>query len=250
MPQLREIPWVKISAEGVAIVVSILLAFGIQAWWEDKQTQLAEREVLSALIADLEEKRSQIPWGRQFADAIMQSAERLISVALNDSAHMESNEIDRLLGDLWWYNVPEQWTTGFLESLALSGQLSTISNARLRNSLGELRINLHNVGRYASDDKEFVMRRQLPYLSENAFLPQILNAVDHTPGHPEEPYVHRTDTNLSFDHADLLEQRQFQNLLMERVDRLKSLNDLGWSDLEEILNQVLDLLHAELGEES
>ncbi len=250
MPQLREIPWLRISAEGVAIVVSILLAFGIQAWWEDKQMQLAEREVLSALIADLEEKRSQIPYVRQFTDAMVQSAESLISVALNDSAQMESNEIDRCLGDIWWYNVPEQWTTGFLESLAQSGQLSTISNARLRNSLSQLWIDLHGVGRYANDDKEFVMQRQLPYLSENAFLPQILNAIDHMPGHPEEPYVQRTDMNQSFDHADLLGQRQFQNLLIERVDVLKALDDLGLSDLEENLNQVLDLLHAELGEDS
>ena len=33
----RSIPWPRILAEGVAIVVSILLAFGIQAWWEDSQ---------------------------------------------------------------------------------------------------------------------------------------------------------------------------------------------------------------------
>ncbi len=236
--------------EAIAIVASILLAFWIDAWWEDKQTQVVEREVLSALVADLEEKRRQIPWSRQFADAIMRSVERLLSLALNDSVHLESNEIDSLLGDLWWYNAPERWTTGFLESLALSGQLSSISNARLRNSLSELWLVLREVGRYAGEDKEFVMNRQLPWMSENAFLPQILNAVDHMPGHPEEPFVQRTDTNRSFDHAGLLQQRQFQNLLIERVDLLKSLDDLGWNSLEENLNQVLELLYAELGEDS
>jgi len=30
----RSIPWPRILAEGVAIVLSILLAFGIQAWGE------------------------------------------------------------------------------------------------------------------------------------------------------------------------------------------------------------------------
>jgi len=33
----RSIPWPRILAERVAIVVSILLAFGIQAWWEGVQ---------------------------------------------------------------------------------------------------------------------------------------------------------------------------------------------------------------------
>jgi hypothetical protein len=41
----RSIPWPRILAEGGAIVVSILLAFGIQAWWEGAQ-ELNERLTL------------------------------------------------------------------------------------------------------------------------------------------------------------------------------------------------------------
>ncbi len=29
----RQIPWLRVFAEGVVIVVSVLLAFGIDAWW-------------------------------------------------------------------------------------------------------------------------------------------------------------------------------------------------------------------------
>ena len=33
----RPIPWLRVFAEGAVIVVSILLAFGIDAWWEGRQ---------------------------------------------------------------------------------------------------------------------------------------------------------------------------------------------------------------------
>ena len=49
----RSIPWPRILAEGGAIVVSILLAFGIQAWWEGAQEREEERATLQDLRADL-----------------------------------------------------------------------------------------------------------------------------------------------------------------------------------------------------
>jgi hypothetical protein len=56
----RSIPWPRILAEGVAIVLSILLAFGIQAWWEGRQERLEEREILIGLRDELLEIRDVI----------------------------------------------------------------------------------------------------------------------------------------------------------------------------------------------
>lgn len=52
-PLTRQVPWLRIFAEGFAIVVSILLAFGIQAWWEDRQERAVEAALLTGLIEDL-----------------------------------------------------------------------------------------------------------------------------------------------------------------------------------------------------
>ncbi len=35
----RQIRWLRVLVEGVVIVGSILLAFGIQAWWDGRQKQ-------------------------------------------------------------------------------------------------------------------------------------------------------------------------------------------------------------------
>ena len=47
----RQIPWLRVGVEGVVIVGSILLAFGVQAWWDVRQ----ERSHLDAVLAGLEE---------------------------------------------------------------------------------------------------------------------------------------------------------------------------------------------------
>ncbi len=46
----RDIDWPRLLAEGAAIVVSILLAFGIDAWWDDRQERIEERKILLGLV--------------------------------------------------------------------------------------------------------------------------------------------------------------------------------------------------------
>jgi len=47
-----KIPWLRVMVEGVVIVGSILLAFGIDAWWEDLGEESAEVELLERLQRD------------------------------------------------------------------------------------------------------------------------------------------------------------------------------------------------------
>ena len=54
MINTREIPWPRILAEGTAVVVSILLAFAIDAWWDERKERDDERDVLLALKAEFE----------------------------------------------------------------------------------------------------------------------------------------------------------------------------------------------------
>jgi len=38
----RKIPWPRVLVEGAVIVGSILLAFGIEAWWDDRGEAVEE----------------------------------------------------------------------------------------------------------------------------------------------------------------------------------------------------------------
>ena len=54
-PVTRQIPWLRVFVEGVVIVGSILLAFGIEAWWDGSQDRGVEEAHLVALDSDLTE---------------------------------------------------------------------------------------------------------------------------------------------------------------------------------------------------
>ena len=46
MTETKTIPWKRLTVEAAAIVVSILLAFGIDAWWDARNDVVEEREIL------------------------------------------------------------------------------------------------------------------------------------------------------------------------------------------------------------
>jgi hypothetical protein len=49
MTKAERIPWKRLSVEAMAIVASILLAFAIDAWWEDLARSSDEVESLELI---------------------------------------------------------------------------------------------------------------------------------------------------------------------------------------------------------
>lgn len=60
MTEPRRIPWESIAVEAAAIVVSILLAFAIDAWWTEKKESEVEHVALQALRADFVSSQEQL----------------------------------------------------------------------------------------------------------------------------------------------------------------------------------------------
>lgn len=53
-------PWLRIFIEGTVVVVSILLAFGIDAWWDNRLESRERGELLRSLTEDFEWNRSEL----------------------------------------------------------------------------------------------------------------------------------------------------------------------------------------------
>jgi len=79
--QNRKIPWARFAAEGALVVVSILLAFSIDAWWDSRMDHARERALLENLAGESRANRATqdvvIGWHETAASA----AERLLEVA-------------------------------------------------------------------------------------------------------------------------------------------------------------------------
>ncbi len=46
-----QIPWLRVFVEGVVIGGSILLAFGIQAWWEGRGVRVQDQALLGGSVS-------------------------------------------------------------------------------------------------------------------------------------------------------------------------------------------------------
>jgi hypothetical protein len=62
MPTNNSISWKRISAEGATIVISIILAFSIDAWWDERQERQDEIEILDRLQSELSVNIERIDW--------------------------------------------------------------------------------------------------------------------------------------------------------------------------------------------
>ncbi len=71
----EEIPWKRISIEAAAIVGSILLAFSIDAWWEERHERIDETEQLARLHVEFTRNIERIDervWESEILDACIE----------------------------------------------------------------------------------------------------------------------------------------------------------------------------------
>jgi len=250
MEKRREIPWPRIFAESIAIVVSILLAFWIQAWWDGRQERSEERELLVTLMEEFEEKKRLYLYTSKYIQGIKDSVNELLDIALNSELDASEEHIDRLIGYTWWFADPEIWRPGALNSLIASGDMGLISNRELRAVLNDWWMEFGKIEQYSIVDRDFGNNRQTPFLARHASLPQILNATKQQPGHPSVTYEHGKEYMIEsrVSHSELLANREYQNILAERSSHLTDLLTFALYDFEARADQTMALLRQELNE--
>jgi hypothetical protein len=134
----RQIPWLRVFAEGAVIVVSILLAFGIDAWWDNRQERAAEQAALLGLATDLETSRDRLAHiigvheghERRFQYLLAQDDDGVRSIAADSTGPY----FQLFVGNLTF--APRRST---LDALVASGGLDIVSDAQLRAALVEWR---------------------------------------------------------------------------------------------------------------
>ncbi len=77
----RRLPLTRIFAEGIAIVVSILLAFAIDAWWDGSREREREATVLEGLQTEFEANRERLEYNLGRHERVEDAAAILLDVA-------------------------------------------------------------------------------------------------------------------------------------------------------------------------
>jgi len=133
------IPWKRITVEGIAIVVSILMAFSIDAWWDSR----IERR---ALVEHLVLVEAELVTNLEFADSYLESLhERVVAINRVLSAlasdQEDSSEITYLhdLGSVLYFGSTSEGTESAIDALLESSQFRSIENDELFGALNEVK---------------------------------------------------------------------------------------------------------------
>jgi hypothetical protein len=126
----HNIPWPRLLAESGLIVLSILLAFGIEAWWAGRAERASEAAMVVGIAQDFESHREIL------RVRIEQYGERLTATErLLDSVGPQAEGLNEMsLRDLGVVGMagPVQFQGGTLETLIATDGLSLLRDERLR----------------------------------------------------------------------------------------------------------------------
>ncbi len=232
--------WRPLLAEGVLIVVSILLAFGIEAWWDRSRDRAAEVEALEHLHSEFMATAERIASTREHHERIRRSAIRLLGMTgPTPSQYIDTLAVDSLVMDLLGAPTVEPETVT-LDALVGAGRLDLLSNSDLRRELAA----------WSSAMADLAQEEQLAVEQmDGRFLPLIW---DHVPvvtlGVTALGEEYGDDIELSrFSrrYGDLFRERRFENAVEERMNSSRrALRDLR--RVEEIVQRIIELIDGEL----
>ena len=145
----RQIPWFRILVEGVVIVGSILLAFGIDAWWDGRRERQEEREALEGLERDfsvnLRAARTSIMSLRADNRALA-ALEDILDAQLASVSSDSALLFARAMNGYRTFDPQD----GTLDALLASGRLGVLRDGELRGLLVEWKTAVDDVNEEAS----------------------------------------------------------------------------------------------------
>lgn len=126
--------WPRILAEGAAIVISILLAFAIDAWWEERGLRIEEQQVLQGLREEFLSVRSVLSGHLSEHLDDLQTLEKFLHAVDAGTAEEAGPIVDAAVLVLL-SPMTSDLGSGTLAALLSSGRIEILSNRVLRAKL-------------------------------------------------------------------------------------------------------------------
>jgi len=236
------VPWARIVVEGVAVVLSILLAFGIDAAWDARQLHAKEVEYLTALRVEM---------GLAADELAEDHSRRDQWVAWSDSiqSQIERRTVPDSAVNVWVQQVGMYMTRFFppssvLNDLVSSGSLAVITSQDVRFALltydrGRERLNyLEDWAREVDEDG---IR---PYLTQNfrwtSDEPMPLVGGVRLPADSRVPVVLPAGAL-----GRMMRDPVFENLILIKRQRLAIVQRRS-GQLRGLIDEVIELIDLEL----
>ena len=136
MPSSQNLKWRSAVLDGFAVLIAILLAFGIDAWWDLRNEDEEARSYLQALKTELIDNRATIDQDIQFLQSLVAESQSF----LDDVVSPEASPTYEQVSEMVWTIGPDQTTPLLSAAVDASALASVRSDFRDFN----LRYNIQN----------------------------------------------------------------------------------------------------------
>ena len=162
------IQWRRLLAESLAVILSILLAFSIDAWWDSRQEVQRERELMVGLLADFRSSRPGLE-------------ERLVLARRMAAGTAGFLDLISVYGDAAALTVPDSLVlavlggptyepvTNTLDAAVASGEIERLTSDELRARLADWRRMLSD-----TEEDELEVRR----ITNEQLVPLLAHSLD------------------------------------------------------------------------
>jgi hypothetical protein len=160
-PGLRK--WGFLFTEMVLIVASILFAFALDSWWDQRKLGAEEREILLGLQEEFELNRAKLQSRISQHEKNLQAVERLLAASGSDRPHRADLDVDQSLAALIAPPTTDLGN-GVLSALISGGRIELLGNLELRARLAAWEGVIAEVHDDETMGRTIVLDIVLPYL--------------------------------------------------------------------------------------
>ena len=136
MTETQKIEWKRVGIEATAIVASILLAFSIQAWWDNLQAREAEQIALLSLLDDFESSRIELTDRIQSVQGSRTRFLAFESASLENLGALPQSVSEQMLSSISTGGTFDAYL-GTLDAIAADGRLALIRDDSIRRLLSK-----------------------------------------------------------------------------------------------------------------
>jgi len=225
--------------EGLVIVASILLAFAIDAGWDELREREREQRLLTQLTGELDLFIDNLgPASRRVTDRVGADVEHLFQLVHGP----DSVDGSEWLASIGWLHRAYEFTaaTPVIDLLTADGGLQLISDPAIREELSNVSSFLGVASRFEDLQGAFIADQMIPWLNQN--VDRYAIAIRANPDRAADPPASRFVTDV-----DAIRTREFSNLLMER-QRLLSLVVLFRNQALERMENLREMVELRLHE--
>ncbi len=156
----------KRLGQGLLVVVSILIAFGLDAFWEDSKERGDLHEDLANISAELQENRARVEYHLDMSQRMVDAFDVLLGAI--DSEQGAATVPDTTL---WLTTITPSLdaSLGAIDALIASGRMAVVSNSELSRRLAGLRDRVHDAVEEQVQATEVQYSLVIPHLRKNSW---------------------------------------------------------------------------------